>query len=178
MGKLASYSSDEITSLGYRAFSNTKGLEYILLPNLVSTSGGNAFSDCNQLKTGYFPKWKTLSGSDFINSKGLTHLELPSATSIPNMFFMGCSSLEKVILPVVNKLSANAMNGCAALTTLVLKGSTLVSLDNVNCFNNCATTIDVYVPSALLGEYPNATNWSAVTGATLNFVALEGSEYE
>ena len=178
MNTLTNYSSDEITTLGYRAFANTNSLEYISLPNLVKTSGGNAFSDCPKLKTGYFPKWKTLSGSDFINSKGLTNLELPSASSIPSMFFSGCSSLKKVVLHVANSILGRAMNGCTSLTTLVLKSNTMVSLGNIDCFSNCGTTINVYVPSSLLSDYQNGTNWSAVTGATLNFVALEGSEYE
>jgi hypothetical protein len=37
----------------------------------------------------------------------------------------------------------------------------------------------VYVPQALITEYQNNTNWSALYAqGTCNFVAIEGSEYE
>lgn len=86
----------------------------------------------------------------------------------------------------VDTIKANAFANCYKLQTLVLrKTASICTLANVSAFKNTpmngynSLTGTVYVPSALIATYQTATNWSTLYNAgTVNFVAIEGSEYE
>lgn len=84
--------------------------------------------------------------------------------------FRANSSVTKVDFHTDFKEDANTYNipvatfyGCSALTTLILRGGSVIQLDGVNAFTNSPIangTGYIYVPSALVEDYKAATNWT------------------
>ena len=73
------------------------------------------------------------------------------------------------------------------LKTIIFRSTTVVPLNGVS--GNFVTKsplrsggagVDFYVPSALIDEYKNATNWTVLVNnyGTARFHAIEGSIYE
>lgn len=116
----------------------------------------------------------------------------PLATNVYTAVFNGCSKLEIVELGDANFLRQSAFNGCAKLRTLILRGTTVAPLSNVNNFAGTPFASGgaggtIYIHKALydhLGDgssldYKAATNWSTIDGyGTITWAAIEGSIYE
>lgn len=113
------------------------------------------------------------------------NLYLPALTGSapPSMHDMTYTNI--VDLGNVKKITQNMFINCQRMQTLILRSGNVVVLDNVNAFtttpfsgyNDLAGT--VYVPSDLISEYEQATNWSTLVGdGYLSFAAIEGSQYE
>ena len=149
-------------TLRRRAFSEGEFIT-IRLPEAVS-SAGLAFSGCSKLADVYLPKMRAFSGS--------------------GQDFYGCESLELLDFPSLESIFASLFRTSKKLSTVILRNTALVRLDNKNAFDGTpfasgGTGGTVYVPSALIDSYKTATNWSALYAAgSLNFAAIEGSEYE
>ena len=80
--------------------------------------------------------------------------------------------------PVLSSIGSNAFKA-SKLSTLILEGSTVVTLDNVNAFSGIPAVLTVYVPQNAIASYQVATNWSALYEAgSVVFTAYEGSEWE
>lgn len=108
----------------------------------------------------------------------------PSYAVTAQNAFGGCKKLTTVDVGYVQRIVGNTFNGSTSLTTIVLRYSSVVTLDNVSAFNNTpfkngGTGGEIYVPSALISSYQSATNWSTVNGwGTITWKAIEGSEWE
>ncbi len=130
-----------------------------------------------------------LNPSMFSNCKSLKKAILKD-TAVSASVFSGCSALELFDYGGYTLSQDNALQNCSNLKTIVLRGSTVVSVNaptywafalNGTPFDNnpAGSGGTVYVPEALIEDYKIATNWSALYEAgTCNFVAIEGSEYE
>jgi hypothetical protein len=98
--------------------------------------------------------------------------------------FQNCTALKKLDFPKVNYFVSYCLQGCTALTALILRNNAVATLANINAFANTpfasnGTGGTVYVPAALIESYQTATNWSTLHAAgTCSFAAIEGSEYE
>lgn len=120
----------------------------------------------------------------FYQCLALRNVNLPSVTLIGDTAFGFCSALESAKLPSVVRIDSSAFYGCSVLKTIILRSDTVCSLSGIYAFYDTpfasnGTGGTVYVPSALISQYQNATNWSTLYAAgTCNFVAIEGSEYE
>lgn len=188
-----------ISSVGDH-FSECYSLETIQLPELITISGSNNFSNCSELISASFPKLTNLTFGTFQNCSKLTQVELPSVASLKGRTpFLNCASLlnlhlpsltvlnydlaqncqllEKIDLPLLTKISTNitTFKNCPSLKALILRNeSDIVTLSSSNVFDTSdgigAGTGYIYVPAALIEEYKSATNWS--TYAT-QFRALE-----
>ena len=172
---MTSVSMPLVETLPTNCFMNTYALANADMPNLINV-GEKAFFSCSLTDIPNSGGIKTMEKSAF-QSNDFTEAILPS---IVTMADMSLCRTKIVVCDLGENLSAIPINlfyECKSLTTLILRSGALVTLSNINAFYNCGTNINVYVPSALVSEYESATNWSAVTGATLNFVALEGSVY-
>lgn len=100
----------------------------------------------------------------------------------------GCSALTDVDLGVGGgTLATNCLSGCAALNHVILRGSPITVLANINAFSNTPFASGkaggtLYVPSALISSYQSATNWSTIfgygNGAQNQILPIEGSIYE
>ena len=97
--------------------------------------------------------------------------------------FEGCSKLKTVDFAKIPNLTANFFNQSPLLDTVILRKSSVVSLDNINAFTGAFASGGaggtLYVPSSLISSYQSANNWSTILGYADNQIkAIEGSIYE
>ena len=118
-----------------------------------------------------------IKGTSFINDRittvrnmlfdgcaSLTTIDLPECTTIEYNAFTGCTSLTTVDLPKCTFIGNTAFAGCTNLTTIILSNNQVVTLGNINAFNNSPIKNGigyVYVPDNLVNSYKTATNWSS-----------------
>ena len=109
---------NSVTSIGYQAFCNCRGLTSIVIPDSVTSIGDGAFYNCS----------------------GLTSIVIPnSVTSIGYDEFNGCSVLKPIVIPSsVTYIGYAAFYDCSGLTSIA------VSADNptYRSENNCLIEID------------------------------------
>ena len=97
----------------------------------------------------------------------LTKATLPYVKSLARYAFRNCTALQIVDLgsSSIQKLNinANAFNGATAIVALIVRTSSISTLQNASAFQNSSIasgTGYIYVPTILLNEYKAATNWS------------------
>lgn len=156
--KYSVFINDTIQTVPPFMFSNNN-LTTISLSNLRDTTGGSVFSYCPELEYVYLPNYAGRKTGYFFNTcYKLKTVDFGSALEIGINAFIGCTSLEVVVLR---------------------KADTITAILSPNAFTQTPDHIKVYVPSALIDTYKAATNWSFLyTYEYVDFVALEGSEYE
>lgn len=161
---IGDYYNPRITKLGTYALYYRSTLKTLNLPNMTAGASG-CVGQCSNLTEVRLPGLKTIESGTW---------------------FAGCSKLAFADLGATIQLSASTFSSCSALKTLILRrqGTTGTSMPALNAFNGTPYTSGgsggkVYVPSAMIEWYKAATNWSVLYGyGTVEFVALEGSEYE
>ena len=158
---------------GY-AFTNWRSLKHIYLPSCTSTvdrpdgyhnTYNNTFEYCSELQTVNLPIFITTDLTEFFYY--CQNLQLVDFGSLPSMV---CNT--------------GTFYNCAKLTTLIIRTSSLCTLNTINAFNrtpfasgNAGGTL--YVPQSLISSYQNATNWKTILGYPNNkILPLEGSPYE
>ena len=108
------------------------GLTTLDLPDCEEI-GENAFSECYMLTSVNLPKVNTIGAGAFSYCP-LTEVELPNLTTVNGFDH---TSLTTLCAPKASNIAANALNGCATLTTLKL-GATPPTVVNVaTAFKNC-----------------------------------------
>lgn len=186
---LTDYINNTVTRLPSYAFANVTSLKNITL-NAVKNIETNSFQACTNLISA------TLNG----------------AIELRNFCFDGCSKLPNIVLPSFKRSNTATMRGCSILKavdlgnsstsssdnyigqqvfqndtildTIVLRFPFVITLQNVNSFNNTPFASGgaggtIYVPSALILSYQSANIWSTLHGyGTVTWVAIEGSQYE
>ena len=137
----------------------------------------------------------------------ITEYENADVTNVRSYGFYQCKSLKKIVLPGLSDtiessgcascsalelfdmygatIGSSAFRNCSNLKTLIIRRTDkTVSLTATSCFSSTPFASNgsggtVYVPSALIGAYQTASNWSALyEGGKCAFVAIEGSQYE
>lgn len=129
-----------IESLGRCCFQYAL-IEGIALPSALTNIDRYAFRYCTSLKSLSFPE-----GYKIVN------------TSI----CMGCTSLKTVVFPsTVNYLHGQCFSGCTSLEVIDFSLCTSIpTMYNATPFENCPSTMQIKVPSALADSWKAATNWS------------------
>lgn len=181
--------------LGKHCFEGCSSLENIILPEVLDTSdaargrwlGEGAFYKCTGLKEFVTDKAGLLGNASvelFRYCTGLKKVIMPNVTSeVQNRVFGDCTSLELVDFGG-GYIGNYWFYNCRSLKVLVIRSTTVTNLLSAEPFVNTPFASGgaggtVYVPQALIEEYKQATNWSALYSAgTCNFMAIEGSEYE
>ena len=149
------------TSIGDYAFSNCTSLTTIDLPECTFINS-YAFSDCTSLTTVNLPECYSIGSNAFSSCTSLTTIDLPKCTSIGSNAFENCTNLATIDLPECTTLGYQAFLNCTNLTTVNLSNNQVVTLKNINAFNNSAIsrrTGYIYVPDNLVDSYKTATNW-------------------
>lgn len=158
------------TIIGGSSFSVCSNLESVDLPMCTNIKGNGAFRDCSKLKTINIPNVTTITdGSRTFFATILEEVDLPNLTSIGTStlrMFANNDYLKKVSLPKLSgtTISSYTFYSDDSLKTLILGGSELNPLENVNAFENASIryrTGYVYVPDDLVDTYKTATNWVA-----------------
>lgn len=187
-----------VVSIGGYAFYQCNSITISELPSGVNVIASSAFQRCSNIRLISCDGALTTLGSGAFTGSSSYPMQLASA-SFPNMTISSlgtvfgnssssnaCRQLAFADIGKTKALAANAFANCNALQTLVLRRSDAVcTLSNVSALTNTpmrgynSLTGTVYVPSALIETYKTAANWSTLyDGGTVEFVAIEGSEYE
>ena len=127
------------TSFKIQEFLNATFERIVIPSSITTTSNGNVFNNC-------------------INLKEVVFEEGFSCTSLGNGWFSGCTALETITIPSsVTSLGSNFFNGCTALEE--------VHMENVTSFGqywlvNCSDGIKIYVSDGVTSfgqfSYDNA----------------------
>lgn len=152
---------------GARAFNGANHLVSASLPNLLY--GYSNYTDLTQYMFG--------------GCTLLTSVDIGSVGRLGNFMFQNCTALTMLDIKATD-LQGNCFSGCTALNTLIIRTSSVPTLNNISAFTNTPFASGksggtLYVPSALISSYQSETNWSTILGyANNNIVAIEGSQYE
>lgn len=131
---------NKLTTLGDDAFSST-AIEYITLPESLTSMGNRVFENCGELKAIVIPD---------------------QVKEIGNYNFFNCMSLQSATWGKgVTSMGEYAFRHCPNLTTMVCKPVNPVAIYDDTYFDaDQYTTIHVYVPAASLNAYKSAKNWN------------------
>lgn len=138
-----------------------------------------AFAETS-IKKVYLPNCTTIRRYGFYGN-GVSLLEEfhgPKVISTTNTSFNGNKNLKVLDL---NTFTSEAMNGCTALDTLILRKTSVVTI-GATSLNGTPLASDgaggyVYVPQSLLASYRSNASWQQ-WAHVLEFRPIEGSEYE
>ena len=114
---------NNVTSIGGDAFSGCSGLTSVTIPNSVTSIGGSVFSNCSGLTSITIGSGVTSIGSSaFYGCSGLTSITIPnSVTTIGDNAFSGCIGLTSVTIPnSVTSIGNYVFSGCSGLTSVTL----------------------------------------------------------
>ena len=175
--ELTTVGNPTVRTIAERAFqycSNLTSIE-ITCTDLLQTYCGSAFRYCTNLLTATIHFSNRQSGNVSFGA---------------NYAFANNTKLQTVIFDYQHAtkqldIRANWMcYGSSALRNLVLKSPNMAILTNGagstawgGIYDN-PTESKIYVPQALISTYQTATNWSTLYNAGVQFVAIEGSEYD
>ena len=159
----------------------------LVIPNIVTSIGGGAFSYCSGLTSVTIPNSVTSIGSSaFSGCSGLTSVTIPnSVTSIGGFAFYGCSGLTSVTIPnSVTVLKVGTFYGCSGLTTVTIPNSVISIEDGdysssyCGVFKNCSGLTSVTIPNSVTSIGRNAfQGCSGLTSVTIpNSVTSIGYE--
>lgn len=176
---------NNVSTTGISLYGNTVMTSF-MSSSITQFKASSAFYDCTALRTVKLTGAISQNQSNmWQNCSNLESIEMPNYnTSLGQYALGGCPKLEFADLGNCSQIQANAFNGSSALNTIVLRRSSVCTLQNVSAFTNTpfksgGTGGTIYVPSSLISSYQSATNWSTVNGyGTITWKAIEGSEYE
>ncbi len=156
---------NSVTTIGGNSFTGCSGLTSMEIPNSVSTIGYGAFTDCRNMVSIVIPNSViSIEHAAFHYCSSLNSITIPeSVTSINDWTFYGCISLTSVnIGNSVTSIGNKAFYNCHNLASLTILVETPPTLGD-DVFYNVNTSIPIYVPCASLSAYQNASGWNEFT---------------
>jgi hypothetical protein len=176
---ITSVTGANITNFNSQAsmFDGCTSLATINLPKLDTLNNANyAFRNCDSLQTVNLPKLKNTGGNTFQNCDNLETVVLPYINATVGAYLVGgCTSLTALDITHTGtvRTNNNMANGATNLTAIILRGSSVLSMNNINDvtktpFASGGTGGTLYVPQSLISSYQSATNWSTILGYTNN----------
>ncbi len=166
-GKLAKLNMGRgVKELGFCAFSNCTSLESIDIPEGVTMLQRQVFQNCKNLRSVTGCRNVTEVGYEaFAKCEKLAHFMLPATlTTIDSRAFIECAGLTTLIIPEsVTSIKSNAFVDCTAMTTIFCR-ATMPPKMGANVFYHSKSSsrpldVAIYVPTASLQQYKEATNW-------------------
>ena len=134
-----------VTSIGV-AFQDCSSVTSVVIPNNVTSIGGQAFYECRNLASVSIPNSVTRIGIQaFSGCYSLTNVTIPDGvTSIGDSAFSGCGSLASVTIgDSVTNIGAYAFSGCSSLTRVTIPDS--VTSIGSWAFANCCRLTGVMI---------------------------------
>ena len=142
-------------------FEGMYSLKEITLPKSLSTVSVNAFACCDKLSkvkyNGTVEQWYRIQFDDdanplinhadlYIGGKPLKELTIPGSITEINRAFMGCSSIEKVIIPDSAKtIEEKAFYYCKNLAHVCV-GDGVTTIQS-NAFSDCKKLKSIFIPA-------------------------------
>ena len=159
---------NSVTSIGEAAFSGCSGLTSLTIPNSVTSIGETAFSGCSGLTSVTISNSVNTIGLNVFNGcSGLISVTIPnSVTSIGNNAFYSCSGLTSVDIPnSVTSIGSSAFYNCSSLTSVTIPNG--VTSINDKTFLECRSLISLVIPNSVtsIGEsvFQNCSNLISMT---------------
>lgn len=187
---------DELSALGISVVANSmfkdfSNLEYVEIPEGITSIGDYAFQNCTALKEVTIPE--SVAGAElgkyaFYECEALEEVTLPSKlTKIRGCCFLGCVDLKKVTIPEgVILIGGHAFYKCESLreltlpesvkyleenslgigtpenkATIIMKSKTPPPISTTNIFRTDCVE-KIIVPVGCGAVYRSATNWSLI----------------
>lgn len=153
---------ETVTKIGDALFRDNFNLEYVNIPNSVTSIGEWAFSSCSLTEVVIPDSVKTLGKSAFKGCK-LNRVTV-GASNIGEDAFYGCRSLTSIEFSEnVKSIGNYAFNECDSLTEVVIP-ETVNTLGN-HAFSTCANLNKITVGARSIDDYAFAYNYelSSVT---------------
>lgn len=157
--------SDDVTSIGKRAFDDCTELTSVTIPNSVTSIGEFAFADCSHLTNVTLPNGITnIDTAVFWQCTALTNVTIPNGvTSIGPSAFRCCKSITSVIIPsTVTRIGNYAFYSCTSLTNVTIPNS--VTSIEMYAFYHCTGLTSVAIPNSITSI--NESVFEGCTGLT------------
>ena len=140
-----------VTAIGMSAFSGSKTLESLVIPNNIKTLGWWAFSNCTKLKNLKLSGSVSEIGMDcFSGCTSLTSVTIPNGVkSLAPGAFMHCTKLNTVKLPkTLTSIYMPAFAGCTSLKSITIPSK--VSMIDYGAFMKCKNLKNIKIKTSLL----------------------------
>lgn len=159
---ITEYCDDSATKIGQYAFFGCTALTKVDVPNatMIDTY---AFHGCSALESIDSPGVTSIGNYAFTGCSALTEVCFPLVNDRIIYTFAECTSLAKADFPSVGSIGSETFIRCTALNALILRADKVCTLGHINSFNGtpiASGTGYIYVPSALVDSYKEASNWS------------------
>ncbi len=148
-GLKAVFIHDKLKSIDDNAFRNCNKLESIIIPESVKEIGDYAFYDCKSLKSIVIPdSVKEIGRMAFFGCENLQTAILPENLSeISNGLFTS-SGITSIKIPGVERISANAFDGCESLLHVELSND--IKYIEKQAFGYCTSLKSITLPDKLI----------------------------
>ena len=156
-------------AIGNNAFSGFSGVEFVRIPNSVTSIGDKAFYGCSAMTECQIPYGiYSIGNSAFTNSISLMFVDIPnSVTTLGNgcfknclNFFYNCDGLSDIEIPSsISGIGDSAFAECSGLYSVTVNATTPPTL-GTSVFINTNTNLKIYVPCESLNTYKSASGWS------------------
>ena len=156
-----------VTTIGAKAFSGNKQIEFVAVPDSVTKIDTDAFSGCTALRTAILGKGVDMIGMyAFENCTALENVTMPTAlTTMERQAFANCDSLKEITLNEGLKLIGfSAFEGCDKLETIHIP-------DSVETI--CA---EVFADCVSLKEFDYPMNWKEAKSSGSSYDLFRGCE--
>ena len=145
-----------VTSIGGTAFKDCENLRSVSLPESVDYIGDAAFMNCSNLTDINLPvNLQSVQGFTFSHCQSLTKFTAPEGLeSIEEDAFERCTALKYLDLGNVENIDQSAFAGCTSLKVLTIPDS-ITCIENA-VFSECSSLETVTIPVSVLAVDKNA----------------------
>lgn len=182
---ITSITSSTVLTVGGAGINSNQNLTSISLTACTAATGLDAFGSNQNLVSVNLPELVTVPRRCFFDDQKLKNVNIPKCPNISDTMFQQCYALEFLDAPSVTAIATNGFFNARKLSTLILRHTSVVTLQNISAFTNTpmrgynSLSGTIYVPSALISSYQTANNWATLYGeGHVTFAAIEGSQYE
>ena len=141
-----------VAVINHRAFCNsTSNITAVTFPSTIEEIDNDAFRDCTNLKTLFFPlkvKRLTLGCETFSNCTALQSVHLPEGTDAIWSTFIGCTALSDITLPdSIRCIGGFAFKNCISLKKAKLPAN--LAYISRNSFQGCTGLTEIAIPEGI-----------------------------
>jgi hypothetical protein len=162
-----SFSKNLTSGIGRYAFVGCRRLQFLSYPSdMTGNFQPYEYVNCHQLKG--------ISMASSVGMNGLPAGLLINCYNISTLSFIqqvagaieaeamsNCYNAERIHFKQgITSIAANAFANCRAVKEYFFEDTTPPALENVNAFSGISSGCKIYVPTAAIGDYLAAANWS------------------